>query len=130
MYTSLNNVVVMTRGDSLDLQFEKITLGEYANYTLQGDDTLYFGLMDPGTYFEDALVKKVFTADDITTTLAEFILELSPEDTVDLLPGKYFYALKLHLDHTETEQTDAGYVTLEVDKVITVINKTKFIIND
>lgn len=130
MYTSLNNVVVMTRGDSLDLQFEKITLGEYANYTLQGDDTLYFGLMDPGTYFEDALVKKVFTADDITTTLSEFILALSPEDTVDLLPGKYFYALKLHLDHTETEQTDTGYVTLEVDKVITVINKTKFIIND
>ena len=45
---------------------------------------------------------------------------------------KYFYALKLQLDHTEIKPSPDGYSyeNIEVNKVITLINKTKFIIND
>lgn len=129
MYTSVNSVIVMNRGDSLEFKPHEIAFGDYTNYELQGDDTLYFGLMDPGQSFEDALVRKVFTTEDISS-LADFVLELEPEDTLDLLPGKYFYAIKLHLDHVEYSSSTQGYTTTEVDKVITLINKTKFIIND
>jgi hypothetical protein len=119
----------MNRGDSLEFKPHEIAFGDYTTYTLQGDDTLYFGLMDPGQHFEEALVRKVFTAEDVSS-LEDFVLELDPEDTLDLLPGKYFYAIKLHLDHMEEQITDIGYTFKEVDKVVTLINKTKFIIND
>jgi hypothetical protein len=85
--------------------------------------------MDPGQSFEEALVRKVYTLEDCAT-MEDFVLKLEPEDTLDLLPGKYFYALKLHMDHIETDSLENNYVSKEVDKVITLINKTKFIIND
>ncbi len=129
MYTSVNNIIVMNRGDSLEFKPHEIAFGDYTTYVLQGDDTLYFGLMDPGQHFEEALVRKVFTTEDINS-LEDFVLELEPNDTLDLLPGKYFYAMKLHLDHVENQATETGYVLKEVDKVVTLINKTKFIIND
>ena len=131
MNTTQNNIIVVTRGDSLEFKLAPITLGEYLKYELQGDDTLYFGLMDPGQSFEDALVRKVYTAEDFAT-IEDFVLELDPEDTLDLIPGKYFYALKLQLDHTEFRPTSDGYnyESVEVNKVITLVNKTKFIIND
>jgi hypothetical protein len=131
MYSTKNNIIVVTRGDSLEFKPNPITLGDYAQYELQGDDTIYFGLMDPGQYFENALVRKVFTSDDFAS-IEDFVLELDPEDTLDLLPGKYFYALKLQLDHAEIKPSQDGYSyeNIEVNKVITLINKTKFIIND
>jgi hypothetical protein len=123
-----NNIIIMNRGDTFVHHFNARALGEYAAYELQGDDTIYFGIMDPGQYFEDALFKQKFDRDDLTS-LKNLVLELEPEDTLDLLPGKYFYALKLQLDHEELDAQ--GYPTGNyVDKVITLINKTKFIIND
>lgn len=130
MHSIKNNIIVMTRGDSLEFKPTLINLGEYSEYKLQGDDTLYFGLMDPGHYFEDALVRKVFTSEDFTS-IEDFILNLTPDDTVDLLPGTYFYALKLQVDHMEIKLNSKGYYERNnVNKVITLINKTKFIIND
>ena len=129
MNTTQNNIIVITRGDSLEFKLAPITLGEYLKYELKGDDTLYFGLMDPGQPFEEALVRKVYTVDDFAT-IEDFVLELDPEDTLDLLPGKYFYALKLHIDHTEAGTPETNYLPTEIDKVITLVNKTKFIIND
>jgi hypothetical protein len=130
MYSTQNNIIVMTRGDSLEFKPTPITLRDFATYQLQGDDTIYFGLMDPGQPFEAALVRKVFTADDFSS-LEDFVIEFTPEDTLDLLPGKYFYALKLHINHIEIKPIDAyNYESVELDKVVTLINKTKFIIND
>jgi hypothetical protein len=131
MYSTQNNAIVITRGDSLEFKPNPITLGDFANYKLQGDDTIYFGLMDPGQYFEEALVRKVFTAEDFAS-IEDFVLELDPEDTLDLLPGKYFYALKLQLNHVEPDLSSESdnAKSIEVNKVITLINKTKFIICD
>jgi hypothetical protein len=125
----MNNIIVMTRGDSLEFQPTPITLRDFEKYELQGDDTIYFGLMDPGQSFEEALVRKVYTAEDFAT-LEDFAVEFDPEDTLDLLPGKYFYAIKMHIDHFEPGTEETGYAGTQVDKVVTLINKTKFIIND
>jgi hypothetical protein len=124
-----NNIIVMNRGDSFEFKLSPQTLGNYAEYVLTGDDTLYFGLMDPGQYFEDALVRKEFDSLDCTT-LNDLVIKLEPDDTLDLLPGKYFYAVKLHLDHPELNSLTQRPTGQYIDQVITLVTKTKFIIND
>ena len=127
---ALNNIIVMNRGDSYEFD---LTIADEASvngrYRLCGDDAVYFGLMDPGQPFELALVRKKYTAED-TDEQGNLVIKLEPDDTLDLFPGKYFYAIKLHLNHPDIE-SNTGLTTGEhIDKVVTVINKTKFIICD
>lgn len=120
-----NNIIVINRGDTyeftLNIEDENSATGVYK---LIDDDTVYFGIMDPHQPFEDALVKKRFTADDYISEDADsLIITINPEDTLDLIPGKYYYAVKLKMDHLDEDGN-------EVNKVITIINKSKFIICD
>lgn len=120
-----NNIIVINRGDTyeftLNIEDENSATGVYK---LIDDDTVYFGIMDPHQPFEDALVKKRFTADDYISEDADsLIITINPEDTLDLFPGKYYYAVKLKMDHLDEDGN-------EVNKVITIINKSKFIICD
>lgn len=119
----INNIIIMTRGDTLEFVPTAKALGDYANYRLIEDDAIYFGLMDPGQYFEDALIRKRFDKTDFQS-LADLLITLESDETLDLLPGKYFYSIKLHLNHQDIESNKY------IDKVITLINKTKFILND
>lgn len=126
----LNNIIVLNRGDSYEFD---LTISDDAStdgrYRLVGNDTVYFGLMDPGQPFERALVRKRFTKED-TDEKGNLMITIEPEDTLDLYPGKYFYAVKLHLDHEDID-VNTGLATGDyVDRVVTVINKTKFIICD
>lgn len=127
---TLNNIIVMNRGDSCDFD---LTISDEAStsgrYKLTGDDTVYFGLMDPGQPFEVALVRKKFTVED-TDDMGNLVISLKPEDTLDLYPGKYFYAVKLHLNHDDIDPNTGLPTGDRVDRVVTVINKTKFIICD
>lgn len=118
--TAQYNLITLTRGDTYSFELNIDDNGE--NYQLTGDDTVYFGIMDPNQRFEDALVKKKFTVDDLDPT-GSLIIQIDPEDTLDLLPGRYFYAIKLLRDHLDADGT-------EVYNVETVVDKTKFIICD
>ena len=84
--------------------------------------------MDPRQPFEDALVRKKFTVDD-TDENGNLTIVIEPEDTLDLLPGTYYYAVKIHLQHENIDYV-TGEVLEYVDKVHTVINKTKLFLND
>jgi len=114
----LGNIIVINRGDTTDLGVKVLDAGETV-YFLTPEDTLYFGLMDPHQPFEFALVKKKLTSKDMSST-GGFVFKLKSSDTIDLMPGVYYYAVKLHRVSKE----------LKIDEVITVIDKTKFIIND
>ena len=116
------NIITINRGDTytFDLTIHDDSLDD-GRYILQDDDALYFGLMDPHQPFEHALVKKRYTAEDCDNA-GNLTIELRPEDTLDLLPGVYFYSVKLH----RLKNDDEAYI----DRVITIINKTKFVIND
>jgi hypothetical protein len=124
-----NNMIIMNRGDTheFDLIIEDINLPD-GRYRIQGDDTIYFGIMDPHQPFEDALVKKKFTVDDADEE-GNLIIVINPEDTLDLLPGTYYYSVKIHLQHEEINP-ETNEVLVYVDKVHTVINKTKLFLND
>ena len=127
---ALNNIIVMNRGDTYEFDLtidDEASLG--GRYRLTGDDAVYFGLMDPGQPFEVALVRKKFTVED-ADEMGNLVITILPEDTLDLFPGKYFYAIKLHLDHEDIDPNTGESTGRRIDKVVTVINKTKFILCD
>lgn len=123
----LNNIVKMNRGDTFAFD---LTINDENSadgiYHLTGDDVVYFGLMLPHQPFEVAIARKRFTAEDVDE-FGNIAISLEPSDTLDLLPGVYYYAVKLHMDHTESY---ADGTRFDVDEVVTVINKTKFVICD
>jgi len=125
-----NNIIVLNRGDSFnfDLTIHDETAAD-GRYRLQGDDVLYFGLMDPGQPFEVAIVRKRYTVEDCDKA-GNLSIQLNPEDTLDLIPGVYYYAIKVHLDHDELDHDTLEPTGRHIDRVITIINKTKFFLND
>ena len=113
---SKNGVITITRGDSfsLDTFINVGTQLEPLQYILENNDFVYFGLMEPGQPFEHALIRKVF--DKTSLTDDDLVhMEFDPEMTEYLMPGLYYYMIKL--------------VTADGD-VSTIVSKTKFIILD
>lgn len=118
------NIIKMNRGDTYEFNLTIDDEGsENGKYILQGNDTVYFGLMEPNSAFEQSLVKKVYTEEDRDKD-GNIFITIEPEDTEHLLPGVYYYSVKLEVDHENGETYE------NIHKVITVINKTKFIILD
>jgi hypothetical protein len=120
-------MIVLNRGDTYEFD---LTIADRAGgrYRLQEDDVIYFGIMDPHQPFEDALVRKKYTIED-TDANGNLTVVIEPEDTLDLLPGIYYYSVKIHLQH-ETIHPETNEVLGYVDKVNTVINKTKLFLCD
>ena len=109
------SIINMFRGDSLDipLDIRNGSAMHYEQYNLTNNDTIYFGLMEPNQKFEDAILKKVLTISDIDND-GNLIVKLEPIDTVDLLPGKYYYSIKLK------QNSDNSY------DVYTLLKETEF----
>lgn len=125
----LNNTIIINRGDTYE--FDLLIADENAadgRYKLMGDDTVYFGIMRPHQQFEEAIVKKKFTAEDADAA-GNLTIIINPEDTLDLFPGTYYYSVKLHLQH-ENIHPETNEVIGYIDRVNTVINKTKLFLCD
>ena len=116
-----NNVFTMNRGDTATMNFN-------VNVELPEDviiDKLYLGITEPNQYFEDALIKKTFEINkDITITdennIWSFSIQIDPEDTVDIIPGTYYYEVKASGIIDQNEE--------RIDFATTIVQKTKFII--
>ena len=111
-----NGIITIMRGDYFQMPI-LINVGtklipEYVG--LIGDEKLYFGIMEPHQAFEDAIVKKVFTSESPVDKDGNVILEILPEDTLNLLVGKYYYMIKLR------------YYEDNVEKVKTITTPTLF----
>ena len=128
-----SSIFKMNRGDyfSFTMTIEDET-SPSGSYLLQSNDVLYFALLNPHARFEDAIILKGYTRDDATEVTTEFgpihvfNIELLREDTVYLDTGVYYYTLKLQknaksIEHG-LEEPDA--------ELITVVDRTKFIINE
>ena len=124
----MSNIIVINRGDSFDFDLT-ITLDSEFRYALTGDDALYFGIMQPHQPFETALIRKKYTVAE-TDEMGNLSVSILPEDTLNLHPGKYYYAVKLHMNHPEVDANTGEETGKIIDKVYTIINKTKFIICD
>lgn len=116
-----NNVIILNRGDSISFPVE-ILGGKFPDefrMELDSTDMVYFGLMEPHQLFEDAIIKKVYTSEDVNEEGC-IDIRIEPIDTVDLLPGTYYYSVKLSSYDREKD----------IEYVDTLIQKTKFIIVD
>lgn len=94
-----NGIVHLLRGDSYSVPII-VNLGDKLHpqiYTLNDNDRIYFGLMEPNKAFENAVVKKTFSNMSDTDENGNILLTLDPEDTLNLLVGKYYYMVKLKI---------------------------------
>ena len=113
-YVSNSGVVELNRGDSatLDILVNLGTRIEPRIYKMQENDCVYFGLMEVNQPFEFAVLKKKLTADK-QNEKGIVKIEFNPDDTLCLLPGKYYYQVKL---------------AIQPNTVHTIIDKTQFFI--
>lgn len=121
MFTiSSNGIITLNRGDScsfpVDMKMGSVL--NYEQYVMSSKDTIYFGIMEPNQPFENAIVRKKYTHEDQTTDGRLFV-NLYPQDTCCLLPGKYYYQIKL-----ETKMK--GHPS----DVETIVDKTLFYIKE
>jgi len=126
---SNNNIIRVTRGDSFTLSFTVHDLVNDVNVNddvlLHSGDSLYFGLMEPNMPFEHALIRKKITAEE---DMREVTIEFKPEDTECLLPGLYYYSVKIGRDFVDDDPSDD--TPPRPTHVSTLIKKTKFYIID
>jgi len=114
-----SNIITINRGDSFEFNLyieDKDT--ESGLYFLDTDDVVYLGVMMPRMTFEDALIKRKYNYTNQEKD-GSIVVKITPSDTLDLEPGVYYYSVKL-VQNVRTEQ----------EEVKTVINKTKFVVND
>lgn len=116
-----NGIITVNRGDSFELPVTLNIGSSVARvmYTLKETDVLYLGVMEPNQPFETAILRKKFTYADLDSD-NNINIRFWPEDTVCLLPGKYYYQIKLETVDEKTGRKD----------VETVIDKTLFYIQE
>lgn len=120
---SKNNIITVNRGDSFKLPF-KVKIGDATvnniQYDLQPGDFLYFAVMEGNQKWEDAIIKKAYTYEDYDYIYHEALIRFEIEDTEYLIPGTYYYQIKLY---RPKENAVDGF-----EAVDTVMPRTKFII--
>ena len=117
---ALTNIgqIRLTRGDTLTLPIQ-INQGDNMYpilYELGEKDEVYFALMEPNQPWEQAILKKKFGYEDQIDGIIPLILR--PSDTMCLLPGLYYYQIKVRI------YQDDEYI------VNTIIPKTHFWIEE
>ena len=128
---AFNGIITVNRGDSFKFPLT-INFGsnlEPDTYGLREHDKVYFAVMEPNQPFECALIRKVFTLKDVNEN-HEIEISFRPKDTLHVLPGKYYYQIKLQrfhkkLDPSGNELDEWDFDDYDVD---TVVDKTQFFI--
>jgi hypothetical protein len=122
-------IIKINRGDTFELittvpDKDDIT----KNYILKATDALYFAILLPHQNFEDAIILKGYSGSDpeVDAETGEITLELTHAETKHLRPGIYYYTTKVHIGGS---LEDLG-ASREPDEVRTIIERTKFIVNE
>lgn len=121
------NIIKINRGDSFEF-FLPITekSNAYKKYLLTTKDVIYFALMYPNQPFEEAILIKGYTLEDQDPETGEICIKIKPNDTRTLTPGIYYYVVKFQRGGTLAVIDDLD----EAEEVRTIIDRTKFIINE
>lgn len=117
-------IIKINRGDTFE--FDLIIPDK--NKKLKATDAVYFALCYPHQNFADAILLKGYKGNDpeINIETGIITIRLEHSDTELLEPGIYYYTVKLHIGGS---LEDLG-ATSAPDEVHTIIERTKFIINE
>jgi len=97
-----NGIITVNRGDSFEIPVI-INFGtnlEPMFYELEPTDIIYMGIMEPNQPFENALIRKKCTYEDVDEN-GNVVFKFRPKDTQCVLPGKYYYQVKLQRFNSE-----------------------------
>ena len=121
-------IIKLNRGDSFEFSVHVPTREDYTkSYLLTEVDVVYFAVMFPHQPFEKAcLYKGGYTLEEQDPQTGEILIKIEPNDTRRLAPGVYYYTVKLQRGGTLDVIGDFD----EPDEVRTIIERTKFIINE
>ena len=121
-------IIKINRGDSYKFYISIPSIeNPYINYILdERKDVVYFAVMNPHQRFEDSIILHGYTAEDQDENTGEIEIKLTPNDTRQLTPGIYYYTVKLQRGGSLDFINDYD----EPDEVRTIIERTKFIINE
>ena len=120
-------ILMLNRGDSFEFTASIPDKKDSSkNYFLTANDVLYFALLWPNQPFEDAIILKGYTLEDQDVKTGEIVIKLKPNETRHLTPGVYYYTTKLQRGGTLESIGDFD----DPDEVRTIIERTKFIINE
>lgn len=117
-----NNIITTNRGDSFKFPIQ-LNIGTIINpvwYDMMEGDYVYLGVMEANQPFEDALIKKKFDISDYDYDTQALMIRFISQDTRYLLPGTYYYEIKLFRDKKN--------VTDNYDAIDTILSRTKFIV--
>jgi len=119
-------IIKLNRGDSLEFEVKIPDKSDSTkNYMLTASDALYFALLYPRQRFEDAILIKGYACEDQDSD-GYVKIKLIPNDTRSLTPVIYYYTIKLQRGGTLENVSDLD----EPDEVRTIVERTKFIINE
>lgn len=120
------NIIKINRGDSYEFDVYLPDIKAIEAENTEVTDIIYFVLLYPHQRFEDAILTFGYDHTDFIREDAEtkITVKIAPKDTRCLAPGVYYYTVKLYrtiLDKLTGHETEEVY---------TVIERTKFIINE
>ncbi len=125
------NIIKLNRGDSYEFTVSIPDKKDATkNYFLTDFDVIYFALLYPHQRFEDAIIIKGYDHTDHVIengkNTGDILIKIEPKDTRQLAPGVYYYTVKLQCGGSLINAKDYD----EPEEVRTIIERTKFIIND
>ena len=125
------NIIKLNRGDSYEFPIDVIIDEDNPdNKFLTSTDAVYFALLYPHQRFEDAILIKGFDHTDYiikdSKNTGKILIKIEPRDTKNLAPGIYYYTIKLKRGGTMGVVDDYD----DVKEIRTLVERTKFIIND
>ena len=56
---------------------------------------MYFGVREPNKYWEQSILKQIYTSESDKTEDGDIIIKINPNETEYLIPGMYYYEIKL-----------------------------------
>lgn len=112
-------IIRISRGDSFEAPLF-INNGDCLNperHIIEDDEKVYFGVREPNKFWEQSILKQIYTSKSEKTEDGDIIIKINPNETEYLIPGTYYYEIKL-----------VKYENDEVEKVRTVVPLTLFYI--
>ena len=119
-------IIKINRGDSYNLIVPILEKNSTKKYILNPTEAVYFALVYPNQRFEDAIFIKGFDYRDQDEKTGDINISITPNVTRMLAPGIYYYTVKLQRGGTLETIDDFD----EPEEVRTLIERTKFIINE
>lgn len=122
-HVSKNDIITLTRGDtaSFTLTLDTGNPLEPQEFIMEEGDIVKFRVMYPNCRFENSIIKKQYTIEDLSPIDDTIKITIDSEDTINLNPGLYYYEIKLFY----TRIDDSGVETNFVD---TIVERNKFYI--